>query len=293
MTPDETMRWDAIAYVLRLREKWHAAIPASELKQFVSGGTPIFLKGQQGIFKPKEMSLPLSIRSALDSPYTDTLIDGRRILYDFAPSTREHENDGLKRCAELSLPLIYLLQLKRKPNPEYQIFAPVIVTNWDDATKQFTVDLQPQLEALLEPVSVESDLVADASLPEAIAKAYATKTVERRMHQAKFREKVLTAYRERCSVCVLRVRPLLDAAHIVSDRDPKPTLVVNEGLSLCATHHRAFDAEILRYDERFRIEIDLPERTRIGEGERRMLLHYRGTQLHLPKDESLWPVIRD
>ncbi|MBW3564894.1 MAG: hypothetical protein KY459_09240 [Acidobacteria bacterium] len=106
-----------------------------------------------------------------------------------------------------------------------------------------------------------------------------------------FRDRILVAYRERCAVCVLRVRPLLDAAHVVADRDPKPTIVVNEGLSLCATHHRAFDAEILRYDDAYQVRIDLPEKMTIGEGERSMLLAFDGRPLSLPKDESLWPMI--
>jgi putative restriction endonuclease len=86
------------------------------------------------------------------------------------------------------------------------------------------------------------------------------------------------------------MRPLLDAAHVTPDRDPKPVIVVSEGLALCATHHRAFDAEILQYDEEYRVRIRLPPRLTIGEGEEKMLLAFEGRELALPKDERLWPV---
>jgi hypothetical protein len=46
------------------------------LKSFESGGERIFLKGQQGIFKPAELPDPLSITSTLDSPYNDGTVEG-------------------------------------------------------------------------------------------------------------------------------------------------------------------------------------------------------------------------
>jgi putative restriction endonuclease len=286
---DETrIRLEAIAFVRILREQW-VAVPASRLDEFFVDGEHVFLKGQQGIFKPRELSRPLSIRTALDSPYTDNPA-GNQILYDFAPRSREHENDGLKRCTEEELPLIYFLQVKRKPNPEYVIFAPVYVTGWDDASRRFLIDLseqRPQLGAVTP--SVQFPIEPSPMQIREIAKSYLTTTVQRRLHQARFRNQVLDAYRERCAVCVLRVRPLLDAAHIVPDVDPKPVIAVNEGLSLCAIHHRAFDAKILRYDTTYHVRIDLPPKHAIGEGEQSMLLAFDGRPLALPKDDRLWP----
>ncbi|MPZ54406.1 MAG: hypothetical protein GEU79_17050 [Acidimicrobiia bacterium] len=68
--------------------------------------------------------------------------------------------------------------------------------------------------------------------------------VRQRRHQASFRVSVLAAYRERCSICRIRHRPLLDAAHILPDREGGVPEVTN-GLSLCKIHHSAFDARIL------------------------------------------------
>src|SRR5215208_5557880 len=48
---------------------------------------------------------------------------------------------------------------------------------------------------------------------------YGLRLVRQRLHQATFREAVLTAYGQRCAVSGLPEPRLLDAAHIVADRD--------------------------------------------------------------------------
>ncbi|MEO6486755.1 MAG: HNH endonuclease [Thermoanaerobaculia bacterium] len=297
---DETrIRLDAIQYVRAMRERW-IAVPAAELKQFESGERPVFLRGQQGIFKPAELSEPLSITSTIDSPYNDHP-QGSRILYDFLPDSREHDNQGLKRCADAELPLIYLLQVRRPPHPEYVVFAPVFVVGWDDTARRFLVDLseqKPGTAVALAPLTRQLNLPtlpapSSASEIRELTTSYETTAVQRRLYQARFRNEVLNAYRDRCAVCELRIRPLLDAAHVVPDRNPKTLILVHEGLALCATHHRAFEAGILRYDADYTIHIELPEKSSPGEGERTMLLAYEGKRLTLPSDERLWPLAQE
>lgn len=267
---DETrIRLEAIHFVRDLRERW-AAVPSSELRQFKR----VFLKGQQGIFKPAELSDPLSITSTIDSPYNDDPIEGSRVMYDFAPGT-----DGLKRCAETELPLIYFLQVKRKPNPEYVIFAPVYVVGWDDASRRFLIDLSEQKpgEAISPPPTTRQLMLPAIRTPESpmeireMTKSYVITTVQRRLQHARFRNAVLKAYRDRCAVCGLGIRALLDAA----------TMADNRGIALCATHHRAFNAGILRIDEEGRVHITLPKNFEAGEGERAMLLAFNSTRVKL------------
>jgi putative restriction endonuclease len=291
---DETrIRLDAIHYVRAQRDRW-VAVPAAELRQFESGGRRIFLKGQQGIFKPAELSEPLSITSTIDSPYNDHP-RGSRILYDFLPESREHENVGLKKCAEAELPLIYFLQVRRRP-PEYVVFAPVYVVGWDDEKRRFLVDLSEQKPGdVISPAprtrQLELPALPSSSSPAEIrelTQSYGITTVQRRLYQARFRTEVLSAYRDRCAVCELRIRALLDAVHVDGDSEPKATIDVREGIALCATHHRAFDAGILRYDESYNIRIRLP--IRAAAGEEAMLLAFDGKPLSLPRDEQLWPL---
>lgn len=295
---DETrIRLDAIHHVRALRERW-VAIPVTELKQFESAGQPIFLKGQQGIFKPAELSEPLSITSTIDSPYTDAP-QGSCILYDFLPESHEHENLGLKRCAEALVPLIYLLQVKKRP-AEYVAFAPVFVVGWDDAKRRFLVDLSEQKPG---EVITPAPLLKQLDLPTArtpsspaemreLARSYVISSVQRRLFEARFRNEILAAYGDRCAVCGLRYRPLLDAAHVGTNREPSPAIAVSEGIALCATHHRAFDANILRYDNEYVIHVDLPDKRMPGEGEMSMLFAFEGKKLFLPADPTLWPALQ-
>ena len=289
MQSETRIRLDAIQYVRIQRERW-VAVPASELRTFESSGQRVFLKGQQGIFKPAELSEPLSITSTIDSPYNDTTVEGTRVLYDFLPRSREHDNDGLKRCAELELPLIYLLQVKRRPNPEYVVFAPVYVIGWDEKARTFLVDLseQPPGEvASPVPTTRQLDLSwvrrATAHEVRELTRTHIVTTVQRRLHDAKFRNRILKAYRERCAVCGLAIRALLDAAHVGDDRNTNASIEISNGVALCGTHHRALECGMLTYDDDYRIRIDLPSKAEIGEGEQAMLFAFEGKLLNVPR----------
>ncbi|HEY5611390.1 MAG TPA: hypothetical protein VIL97_09300, partial [Thermoanaerobaculia bacterium] len=229
MLLETRIRLEAINYVRAVRERW-VAVPAAELARFSVRSKRIHLKGQKGIFKPKDLSDPLSITSTLDSRYPDDVVEGRCIYYDYV-ATR-HDNAALKRCAEAQIPLIYLLQVKRKP-AEYIVFAPVYAVGWDDARKQFLIDLSEQKpeEWLRERLAVPGRQLALPALrsPESpteireLSKAYLVTSVQHRLRQARFRDAILAAYRDRCAVCLLHVRPLLSAARIVPDDPQQPT----------------------------------------------------------------------
>jgi len=160
------------------------------------------------------------------------------------------------------------------------IISPVFVAGWDDDRKTFDIDFSPA--TLMDPAVT----VAETTLAE---KRYGIRLVASRLHQARFREAVLAAYQNRCAVCELQVRPLLEGAHIIPDSDPLGDPVVQNGLSLCALHHRAFDRRILCVNGDFRVEIDqasIPSRDREA---RRSLLDHHGRPIRLPKDRRLWP----
>jgi putative restriction endonuclease len=278
---DETrIRLDAINFVRALRERW-VAVPASELRQF-----RVHLKGQQGIFKPAQLTEPLSITTTIDSEHAQDTIEGSRVLYDFV--SRDSDNIALKRAAEAELPLVYFLQVKKRPVTEYVIFAPVYVVGWSDDSRCFAVDLSEQKPGeIITPApairQLELHVMRTPQSPGEIrelTKSYAISSVQRRLYEARFRNAVLDAYRDRCAVCGLHVRALLDAAHVTNDRDPKPAIDVSEGIALCATHHRAFDANILRFDDQYRIHIDVEDAA---------LLPFDGQLLSLPSKEEFRP----
>jgi putative restriction endonuclease len=80
------------------------------------------------------------------------------------------------------------------------------------------------------------------------ARAYATREAVYRLHQHRFRGAVLRAYRTRCAVCSLREAALLQAAHIIDDRDPFGHATVVNGVALCAIHHLAYDRNLMGID---------------------------------------------
>ncbi len=286
---DETrIRLDAVNFVRALRERW-VAVPASELRGF-----RVHLKGQQGIFKPAQLTEPLSITTTIDSEHAQDTIEGSRVLYDFV--SRDSDNEALKRAAEAELPLIYFLQVKKRPVTEYAIFAPVYVVGWSDESRCFAVDLSEQKPGeVISPApavrQLQLHVMRTPQSPSEIrelTKSYAVTSVQRRLYEARFRNAVLSAYRDRCAVCGLHVRALLDAAHVNSDRGPKPQIDVSDGIALCATHHRAFDANILHFDDDYVVHIELSGE-RVGEGEIAMLLAFDGKQLLLPSQERFRP----
>jgi putative restriction endonuclease len=79
---------------------------------------------------------------------------------------------------------------------------------------------------------------------------------KQRLHQALFREAVIAAYNGRCALSGLPEPPLLDAAHIVSDRDERlGQPVVPNGIPLSKIHHAAFDAHLIGIDPDYRLHV--------------------------------------
>jgi putative restriction endonuclease len=80
--------------------------------------------------------------------------------------------------------------------------------------------------------------------------------VKQRLHQASFREAIITAYNGRCAVSRLPEPLLLDAAHIVADKDEllgQP--VIPNGIPLSKIHHAAFDAHLIGIDPDYRLHV--------------------------------------
>ncbi|TMK73822.1 MAG: hypothetical protein E6G50_00745 [Actinobacteria bacterium] len=66
-----------------------------------------------------------------------------------------------------------------------------------------------------------------------------------RIHQARFRGRVVPAYPEQCAIWRLKEVRLLEAAHIVGDIEEAGEPIVSNGLALCSIHHRAYDQDLV------------------------------------------------
>lgn len=67
-----------------------------------------------------------------------------------------------------------------------------------------------------------------------------------------FARRVLGAYKRRCCLCGMQLG-LLDAAHILPVSEEESTDETNNGMALCAIHHRAYDRAIYTIDEKYRV----------------------------------------
>lgn len=241
-----------------------------------------------GIFKPQRMPFLLSIRTVIPRPgrkvwYDDQHEAHRQIFegdegidYAFRGSDPNNAyNRWLVEASEHRVPVIYFLGVSPTV---YQVIFPVFIAACDTAKLKATV------------VFGNVERGSELALPEVDERRYALATVKRRLHQTTFREAVMSAYGRRCALSGLNVPVLLDAAHIVADRDElmgQP--IVSNGLPLSKTHHAAFDMNLIGIDPDYGVHV--------SEGLRRerdgpMLEAIKGLHggcIRLPGRKDDWP----
>ena len=195
-----------------------------------------FLNYQKGIYRAAIQKGPaaLSIQTSSKSPYDDEVIaDG--FLYAYrAGDIDQPDNRALRAAHQLQVPLVYFIGTR--PGWYKPIF-PCFVR--EDHPSSRVVLVTPG--ALQGPVDEPEPIV----LEDPIERRYAVRETRVRLHQARFRGRVVPAYSSQCAICRLKELRLLDAAHILSDVLEVGEPTVQNGLSLCAIHHRAFDQNLV------------------------------------------------
>lgn len=263
---DRLVRAAAFAFLDRLSERTQNAIPRSDLQAgFAFDGVRVPLVGPQGIFKPAVIpEIPLSITTVppvpgRPRPYEDEIDDQGFLQYRYrGTDPRHHENVGLHRAMLNQTPLIYFSGIE--PGL-YSAHWPAFITNADPSSLTFTV-------ALDDPQVLRADLAPERV--DDVRRAYVTRLVRQRLHQASFRARVVRAYRESCAICSLRHRELLDAAHILPDTHLWGEPRVSNGLAMCKLHHAAYDQRIVGIRPDLVVEI---RRDILDEIDGPMLLH--------------------
>lgn len=205
-----------------------------------------FLSTQKGIFRAaaQEGEAALAIQTSAKSPYDDEeAADGFFYAYRDG-SIDQPDNRALRAAFAQAVPLVYFIATR--PN-WYRPVYPVYVTADDPVARRVLVSPGRMVGPVdeREPVPIEAPL----------ERRYAVHQARVRLHQARFRGRVLEAYASQCAICRLKEGRLLDAAHIVGDLEAKGEPVIPNGLSLCSIHHRAFDQNLVGVSPAYTVHV--------------------------------------
>lgn len=243
---------------------------------------------RRGIFKPAQMRFLLTIGTVFPKSGNRVWYDDQREVHrqifdgdemvDYAfmgDNPDSADNRWLREAYENNIPIIYFLGIA--PG-RYQAILPAFIGGWDARLRKAQIAFGlPGQNSLAPPVTE-------------VERRYALRLVKQRLHQASFREAVIGAYRGRCALSGLPEPMLLDAAHIVADRDAllgQP--VVRNGIPLSKIHHAAFDAHLIGIDPDYNLHV--ADRL-LAQKDGPMLEAIKGLHgqaMHLPKRRVDWP----
>ena len=195
-----------------------------------------FLSPYNGIHRARsqEGGAALSINTSAKSPYDDAEVpDGFRHAYRNGP-VDQPDNRALRAAHATGVPIVYFVATR--PG-WYKPLYPCYVVADDPVARYVLVAPGTMVGPMDErdPVPVEDPL----------ERRYGVREARVRLHQARFRGRVLDAYSNKCTICRLKEGRLLDAAHIVGDLEESGEPTIKNGLSLCSIHHRAFDQNLV------------------------------------------------
>ncbi|MBN1568337.1 MAG: HNH endonuclease [Acidobacteria bacterium] len=286
---DNLFRIAAFEHVSHLSEM-QGNLSSADLKAgfMVRGQRVPLINPQRGIFKPQQMRFLLSIRTVYPKPGGKVWYDDQREIHrqiyagdetvDYAfmgQNPDAADNKWLREAYENQIPVIYFLGIA--PGL-YQALVPTFIVGWDAGALKARVAFGvPDQKQLAPPES-------------ALERRYALRTVKQRLHQASFREAVITAYRGRCALSGLAEPLLLEAAHIVPDKDEHlgQPLVTN-GVPLSIIHHAAFDSHLIGIDPDYRVHISDRLLHQIDGPMLELLKGLNGGTIHLPGRMQDWP----
>jgi putative restriction endonuclease len=205
-----------------------------------------YLTPYKGIYRARQQTgrAALSINTSFKSPYNDAETP-EGVSYAYRDAAVEHpDNRALLAAYAEQTPLVYFVATR--PG-YYSAEYPVFVTA-DDR------DARRVLVAPGKRVGPPDDLEA-VSIDDPLERSYAVRETHVRLHQRRFRGRILVAYSNRCAICALKEIRLLDAAHILGDPEDQGEPLVSNGLSLCSIHHRAFDQDLVGISPDYEVRV--------------------------------------
>ena len=284
--PDQYIRSRAFLAIEQLVREFGSRVPWERIHAGFSalGETIHFANRAKGIFKPKQMSGALSIKTVVPRLgrklwYEDQAGSDRfdsetgHLRYDLARGgPDEPTNRSLRLAMERRAPLIYFVGV------EPAVYEPIFPVRVEEMSR---------LEALL---STTDQFVPELPIlvEQARERSYSYGVRKTRRHQPWFSARTKAAYGYRCAFSGLPVRDLLVGAHIVPDEEGGPASIRN-GICMSTLHHEAFDSHLVGIDPGFRIHV-APRLMRHQDGYLLTALkRLDNTVLRLPPRQADWP----
>ena len=113
------------------------------------------------------------------------------------------------------------------------------------------------------------------------------------MAQQVFRRALLRTYQSQCAFCGLSFQEALDAAHILpwAMSNQQQRLDPSNGVLVCATHHRLFDANLITFNSSYKTVYEDPEGINglYSSSDKAATVAIHETLLKLPEDRRFRP----
>jgi len=193
-------------------------------------------------------------------------------------SVDQADNVALRLAYELQVPIVYFVGTR--PGWYKPLFPCYVI---EDRRDERCVLVSKGL--MTGPLDDQEPTPVDDPLE----RRYVVRETRHRVHQARFRGRVVPAYSNQCAMCRLKALKLLDAAHILGDREESGDPVVANGLSLCSIHHRAFDQDLVGVSPDYLVRVS-PRLLEDEDGPMLELLKgFHGQAIHIPRSRALRP----
>jgi len=294
--PDAALRMEIFRYLQRLGGEGGLVTAAQIGAGYIrpSGEHIALITRPRGIFKPRQMSSLLSIKTVVPRPgrgvWYDDQRDAHQRIYDgqetvsysfMGDDADAADNRLLKQACDAKIPIVYFLGIS--PGI-YRVLMPTFLDEWDANSLRVGLSFG---NTTFDQAQDDVDIVPPRN---DIQRRYALNVVKRRLHQDAFRQAVIQAYKGRCAFSNLPISTLLDAAHIVADKHEllgQP--MVSNGFPLSKIHHAAFDAHLIGVDADYKIHVSKKLLAQRDGPILEALKGLNGTSLRLPERKQDYP----
>ena len=280
----------------------------SQTKDFIPG-IERFHYLISGIYKPAWSEFALSIVMKPGSPYEKKddviFLDDGRWLMTYSPRAGGlaiSDNRALVKCMETRTPLAVFKQISSKANSQgstYLVLGLGIITNFDAGNDVFVIE-SIDWQTLEQTTSVIADEEAryEVQLYAQLTNEFrpfvqderVSYTVSAPKRDIAFRKVVLSEYEYSCAICNMRFHfgDLVEAqaSHIVP-KNKSGTDDPRNGMSLCRTHHWAFDNGLFSLSDNYLLIVS-PILDKADTREFR-LSEFSNHSISFPESELLYP----